>query len=529
MAICTSYRVGQSQNASAASLSVSHQYNATGHRLTAILVNGQTVLSQIGYEPDGAVNGWRWGNNQTVERFYNQAGRLTVVSLGFDSLGFTPDSRYLGYDAAGRVTDIIADSDAQLNQRYEYDPLDRLIGSQRGETPQNRTGYRYDLSGNRTGKVRDVGTAAAVEINYSLDAASNRLQSQSEKATVVNYSYDAVGHLVSDGTFNFSYNDAGQRIAAGATGLNASYRYNAIGQRISKTVNGITRQYLYDERGHLTGEYDAASALIQEIVWLGDLPVAVLRPAATPGSVEVDYIHADHLGTPRKITRPSDNKTVWAWESEAFGNSLPDQNPAGLGAFEFNLRFPGQYYDAETGLHYNMARYYNPRLGRYESSDPIGLAGGVNTYAYVAGDPVNWIDPSGLVVEINGTTRQATTDLNKAYQKVRSTQKGKQLCEALESSPDTYNITNKSPDGAPDRASYAYGRKIITVDPNYHPKLNTSAGRQRASTAVILGHEIGHAATGIDDWPSPDRMNNVNANENPIRDELGIPRRTTYP
>ena len=67
------------------------------------------------------------------------------------------------------------------------------------------------------------------------------------------------------------------------------------------------------------------------------------------------YIHADHLGTPRKITRPSDNQVVWTWESEAFGTSLPDQNPSGLGNFVFNLRFPGQYYDQETGLHYKMA------------------------------------------------------------------------------------------------------------------------------------------------------------------------------
>ncbi|MFI3155632.1 MAG: RHS repeat-associated core domain-containing protein, partial [Methylococcaceae bacterium] len=146
----------------------------------------------------------------------------------------------------------------------------------------------------------------------------------------------------------------------------------------------------------LIGEYDATGQLVQEIIWLGDLPVAVFKPAANSGATpDIYYIHADHLGTPRKITRPNDNKVMWSWESEAFGNSLPDQNPSGLGNFVFNLRFPGQYYDAETGLHYNMARYYNAQHGRYDQSDRIGLRGGINTYAYVGGNPVSNIDPTG--------------------------------------------------------------------------------------------------------------------------------------
>jgi RHS repeat-associated protein len=87
---------------------------------------------------------------------------------------------------------------------------------------------------------------------------------------------------------------------------------------------------------------------------------------------------------------------LWTWESEAFGDTPPNQNPSGQGEFVYNLRFPGQYYDSETGLNYNMARYYNPKTGRYDESDPIGLAGGINTYSYVGNNPVNLIDPLGL-------------------------------------------------------------------------------------------------------------------------------------
>jgi RHS repeat-associated protein/uncharacterized repeat protein (TIGR02543 family) len=405
----------KTQTAGAIALAVSHSYNAAGQRiqtvtpggqtldyqwtagrLTAILVNGQPLLTQIGYEPDGQINGWAWGNNQPNERFYDLAGRPVIISLGVDAKTQQPNSRTYGYDAAGRLTDVLDDSDPQLNQRHGYDGLDRLISSERGELQTSRTDYSYDLSGNRTGKIQDNAT----RYSYSIDANSNRLHSQSGAQTV-NYSYDSLGNLTTDGTVSYTYNAAGRRISATATNLNANYTYNALGQRVTKTVNGITTQYAYDEQGHLTGEYDSAGQLLQEIVWLGDLPVAVLKPA-TGQAVTPDlyYLHADHLGTPRAITRPGDNQVVWTWESEAFGASLPDPNPSGLGNFVFNLRFPGQYYDAETGLHYNYFRDYDPQTGRYSESDPIGLAGGINTYAYVKDNPLRYTDPKGLVIPV---------------------------------------------------------------------------------------------------------------------------------
>ena len=107
--------------------------------------------------------------------------------------------------------------------------------------------------------------------------------------------------------------------------------------------------------------------------------------------------YADHLGTPRAITRPSDNQKVWEWSNtEPFGNNAPNENPSGLGTFTCNLRFPGQYYDQETGTNYNAARDYDPTIGRYVQSDPIGLKGGINTFAYVAGNPLGDTDPTGL-------------------------------------------------------------------------------------------------------------------------------------
>jgi RHS repeat-associated protein/uncharacterized repeat protein (TIGR02543 family) len=399
----------KTQTIGAAPLAVSHTYNSAGQRiqtltpggqtldyqwsgghLTAITVNGQPVISQIGYDPDGKINGWVWGNNQPHERFYDLTGRPVIISLGVDANTQQLSSRTYGYDAAGRLTDVLDDSDPSLNQQYGYDELDRLISSERGELQLSRTGYAYDLNGNRTEKSQDLTTVTT----GSIDPNSNRLHSQSG-AQNVTYSYDAMGNLTGDGTVNYSYNAAGRRIAATAANLTARYTYNALGQRVSKTVNGATRQFFYDEQGHLAGEYEASGQPIQEILWLGDLPVAVLKQSAT-ATPDLYYIYADHLGTPRKITLPGDNKTVWTWDSEAFGASLPDPNPSGLGNFVFNLRFPGQYYDAETGLFYNGFRDYDPQTGRYVESDPIGLGGGINTYTYVNNNPVNLFDPLGL-------------------------------------------------------------------------------------------------------------------------------------
>lgn len=90
------------------------------------------------------------------------------------------------------------------------------------------------------------------------------------------------------------------------------------------------------------------------------------------------------------------NAIRWRWLAEPFGTTAPETDPSGLGVFAQNLRFPGQYADTETDLFYNMARDYKGELGRYVQSDPIGLAGGINTYAYVEGDPISAVDADGL-------------------------------------------------------------------------------------------------------------------------------------
>jgi RHS repeat-associated protein len=109
------------------------------------------------------------------------------------------------------------------------------------------------------------------------------------------------------------------------------------------------------------------------------------------------FIHTDHLNTSRLIA-DEQQRTVWRWDNtDPFGGNPPDENPSALGTFEFPLRFPGQYADKETNLHYTYFRDYDAGVGRYVQSDPIGLMGGLNTYSYVGSNPLTYTDETGEI------------------------------------------------------------------------------------------------------------------------------------
>ena len=131
----------------------------------------------------------------------------------------------------------------------------------------------------------------------------------------------------------------------------------------------------------------------------GTVIADALKLVATSGgttSEVVRYLHSDHLNTPRLATN-AQAQVIWRWEGTAFGDTYPNEDVDGDGKLTtINLRFAGQYYDAESGLHYNWNRYYDPRIGRYVTSDPIGLRASLNTYAYVDNNPLRFVDPMGL-------------------------------------------------------------------------------------------------------------------------------------
>ncbi len=356
-------------------------YGYTNGRVTSISVNGTTILSGVLYEPFGPVRQWTWGNTTLAVRTHDQDGRITQI-----------DSKELltySYDNANRITAIANTSNSALSWTYGYDALDRLTSAQKGSTTPWT--WTYDANGNRLTQGGNEATS------YTYSSTSNRLSSGSGDWNR-SYTYDAAGNTTGYDIVSLeTYNSGRLKRSTLGTAASSMYYYDAFGRMIMREGGGLPRiLFYYDEEDHLIGEYNSTGALVQETVWLGDIPVAALRPNGS--GVDIFYVHTDHLNTPLMITRPSDNKLRWRWDRGPFGRGQTYNNPESLGAFNYNLRFPGQYYlDEVWGLYYNMARVYDPDTGRYQQSDPIGLAGGINTYAYVENNPLRYTDPNGLM------------------------------------------------------------------------------------------------------------------------------------
>jgi RHS repeat-associated protein len=364
-----------------------------------------TILSGLAYTPTREPSGWTWGSGVANLRGFDSAGRLRTYQLG-NPLGTGAAeglTRTLGYDDAGRITSYTHTSGANgvakpaFDQSFGYDGLDRVTQNTQATSSYS---YEYDLSNNRTKQ----GISGATTTN-TIATNSNRLMTEGG-TPATNFVYNDDGSISSDGSFTTSYSDRGRLASFTKGSTSTSFLYNALEQRtVKSSSSGVAAalEYVYDEEGHLIGEYDSAGVPVYEVVYLNDIPVAVIKQTrtGTGGSqtvaTSVSYIYADHIQTPRVIVRSSDHAIQWRWDqAEAFGNVPPIDNPNGLGQFTFNLRFPGQLFDTETGWAYNLNRDYRPKSGRYVQSDPIGLAGGINTYTYVGGNPISGIDPTGL-------------------------------------------------------------------------------------------------------------------------------------
>lgn len=343
------------------------------------------LATHITHLPFGPVKSLTYGNGKQISRRYDLDYRETGRTVpGVMAATY-------GYDLNGNL-DSVADelSPSGRHRNFGYDPLDRLSSA----TGVNTHAFSYDDVGNRLSSERN-----GAQTSYTYDLGSQKLLALTG-AQQASYQYDANGDASQKGSRHF-YQATDHLVTAIKDEVGGSLvsvqanKYDAFGYRSMKLTNSGNVAFDYDVlSGTLLDETKwGRTAFSHSYVYLEGEPLARINydvdsdPNQTPWPIH--YYHNDRLGTPQKTTDRTGNIS-WAADFDPFGKATPT-----TAFITQNLRFPGQYYDEETGLHYNIARFYDPNLGRYLQSDPIGLAGGINTYTYVLNNPLNLVDPTG--------------------------------------------------------------------------------------------------------------------------------------
>jgi RHS repeat-associated protein len=405
----------------------------------------QTELGSYTYDSAGRITSM----TQQLHKPSNTTATSTAVTattavytIGYDSLGrISSFSRAGGTGAASTAP--IPTQTAVFTYDANGNRLSSIQTTGAGSTASttNRT-YTVDPASNRL-----LGFAQSLTTGTGTGGATAN----------ISYQYDANGSLLKDGLRSYEF-DAANRLADVTTGAGidaptTKYVHNALGQRLFKTEplfapvatgsnpsdpgviqvltnffaslwGGTTTtatpsaseklgyQYYYDEDGNLLGEIGAGGASSTGNAFYVYLPTpSGPMPIAAVINAKQYAVHTDHLNTPRRLTQ-SDKRIAWQWAFSAFGDeqpttgakryvdptTTPNAGSTTIADVTFNLRYPGQYFDKESGLHYNYFRSYDAKTGRYTQSDPIGLDGGWNKFAYVEGNPISKIDPTGLQV-----------------------------------------------------------------------------------------------------------------------------------
>ncbi|RON09930.1 type IV secretion protein Rhs [Pseudomonas brassicacearum] len=352
-------------------------HHAKGGALTAIDLNGARLTThqfEFGRERQ------RQQGLLLSEYAYDDQGRLKAHAVSQQQKNLY--RRDYAYSANGNLEHI---TDTRHGQRsYQYDPLNRLtrVRHTRDNPPET---FAHDPAGNLIMQDRPGPTKIQ----------GNRLLLQGDR----HYDYDAFGNLIRErrGTAQklvTEYRYDCQHRLIGITlpdGRTASYRYDAFGRRIAKTVDGHTTKFFW-QGDNLVAE-SSKEHYRSYIYEPGSFRPLALLDGKGPRKACPFYYQLDHLGTPQELTDYS-GEIVWSATYKAYGK-LASLKHFGEEQLEQPLRFQGQYFDAESGLHYNRHRYYNPDIGRYLTPDPIKLAGGLNGYLYTP-NPTGWVDPLGL-------------------------------------------------------------------------------------------------------------------------------------
>ncbi len=334
--------------------------------------------------------------------------RLTISPNGLLLRQLANGTRELAwFDALGacrRKATIPRGNDVPWLRNYFYSPEGSLL--QQSDSQSGTVVYRYDAAE----RIAEAKPAVGTSQPYLFDAAGNLLQqatmhgvhvvpgNQVARANGAAFTYDARGNLISrqsgNRTVHYRYNELDWLVAVEMDGNTWTATYDAFARRTTKTWQGRTTRYYWDNF-RLASEvrHDGTVRLYIYFDQVALVPFMFVEYAALdadPASGRRYYLFTNQVGAPLRV-EDDGGRSVWDARLEPYGAA--QINPRS--SIEMPLRFPGHYFDPETGLHYNRFRYYSPELGRYLQQDPLGIEGGLNLYAYVD-NPLIDVDLVGL-------------------------------------------------------------------------------------------------------------------------------------
>ena len=372
-----------------------------------------SILTNLSWQPFGPPITYTFAQGgQTLTKTFDQNYWMTDVTGSALNLHFCRD-------AESNITSLVPSASVCTGtptEKYVYDNLYRLTHVQDG-TSADLQDFTYNLTGDRLTKTLDPNPSQT----YTYTPNTHRLDGIGTNARMLDPNGNTT-ETTGSATLDFTFDDRNRMTAVkrNSTPI-TSYDYNAKGERVYKSTSypvSDTRWFDFAESGGLLGEYTATTA--QEYVWADGTPVAILGTTGEPLTVAdrifangfevppiitstVQYVHTDQLDSPRAVTNTAGaNQWTWPWQTNPFGETAP------TGSFALNLRFPGQYADAETALAYNYYRDYESGTGRYTEPDPVGLIGGALDYGYVANNPLADGDLFGLFFHFPGPSPDYT-------------------------------------------------------------------------------------------------------------------------